>query len=225
MLTKDRPAMAARAVRSFQAQTYPHTFLVVYDNGEKAADLWSILKTSKGDLIHAYDPPAGFSIGKLRNEAIKLCPQAEIVCHFDDDDYSHPNRIAEQVALLQSSGAACVGYSQAVFWDTVTSPVGVAWVYSGAPIGASFCYWRKTWEDLPFEDVSRGEDDRFWRALRVAGKKVLTVSGVDEEPRMIHHIHGGNTWTPDYAKAVAHGSNNWRRALGCAAYCRERMKL
>ena len=42
---------------------------------------------------------------------------ADILVHLDDDDYSHPNRIAEQVVLLQSSGADCVGYREMLFWQ------------------------------------------------------------------------------------------------------------
>ena len=40
----------------------------------------------------------------------------DILIHWDDDDYSHPNRIAEQVALLKSSGADVVGFSEMLSW-------------------------------------------------------------------------------------------------------------
>ena len=57
---------------------------------------------------------------KLRNfagEANGPAWMPEILIHWDDDDYSHPNRIAEQVALLQSSGAdATVGFREMLFW-------------------------------------------------------------------------------------------------------------
>jgi hypothetical protein len=244
MLTRDRPEMAARAVRSFREQTYRNRVLAVLDTGNDpcGTDEWLLedmmtwsLQPSHNEDIRGLARRK--SIGALRNEVCDWAahgptPIPEIFITWDDDDWSHAARIAEQVALLQSSGAACVGYSQALFWDTVTPPAGQAWIYSGNPIGASFCYWRETWEALPFEDVSRGEDDRFWRALRVAGKKVETFSGLvapsladNDYPRMIHHIHGGNTWVPDYAKAAAHGSNNWRRAPEFDEYCRERMAL
>ena len=236
MLTRDRPVMAERAVRSFEAQTYQRKRLVILDTGT------GTITRHRGHFQYSGLGGSSLSIGLLRNKANGMADEGAILVTWDDDDYSHPNRIAEQVALLQSSGAACVGYSQTLFWDTVTPPAGQAWVYSGAPIGASFAYWRKTWEAQPFENVSRGEDDRFWKALRVAGKHVATVSGFglpfadprkeDEPvreypppPRMIHHVHGGNTWTPDYAKAAAHGSNNWRRAPEWDDYCCERMAL
>ena len=44
-------------------------------------------------------------------------PHPEVFVHFDSDDLSHPNRIAEQVAFLQSSGADVVGYNQMLFWN------------------------------------------------------------------------------------------------------------
>lgn len=56
------------------------------------------------------------TIGAMRNYANSLLTDCDIVCHFDDDDWSHQNRIAEQVALLQATGADCVGYNEMLFW-------------------------------------------------------------------------------------------------------------
>lgn len=245
--------MAARAVRCFREQSYPNKRLYIYDTGHYACTD-SLPDGFPGLSIDYHRGLSGetLSIGALRNRAnwwgvrgsSNEPPDADIILHWDDDDYSHPARIAEQVELLQASGADSVGYSQTLFWDTnkalvVADPYGEetpsewpgeAWIYSGSPIGASLCYWRRTWERIPFEDVSRGEDDRFVRKIKTTGGRVATCSGFGfdgditrDYPRMIHHIHGGNTWTPDYAKAAAHGSTNWRRAVEWDAYCERTM--
>ncbi len=92
MLCNGRAEMVRRATRSFEAQSYGNKRLVILENN--------------GDR----------SIGRLRNEANASAGNVDILVHFDSDDVSHPNRIAEQVALLQSSGAECVGYNEMLFW-------------------------------------------------------------------------------------------------------------
>ena len=56
------------------------------------------------------------TIGAMRNYANSLLTDCDIVCHWDDDDWSYEYRIAEQVALLQATGADCVGYNEMLFW-------------------------------------------------------------------------------------------------------------
>ena len=110
MLTKDRPQMAARAVECFRQQTYENKHLIIYDNGLTYPSL------DQPKVIHVRAIGAvGSTVGALRNYAIDLA-LADIIVHWDDDDWSHSNRIAEQVALLQSSGADAVGYREMLFW-------------------------------------------------------------------------------------------------------------
>lgn len=74
-------------------------------------------QTYTGDIRLVSIPAIpGVTIGEMRNRANTLAGETDIICHWDDDDWSHPNRIAEQVALLQVSGADCVGYNEMLFW-------------------------------------------------------------------------------------------------------------
>lgn len=96
MLANGRQEMVNRAVRCFNGQTYDNRYLLTWENrGEK----------SIGELRNMANTAAGCGVN-----------EADIICHWDSDDWSHPNRIAEQVALLQSSGAECVGYNEMLFW-------------------------------------------------------------------------------------------------------------
>lgn len=69
-------------------------------------------------------------------------------------------------------------------------------------------------------------EDTAW----IAGQKVCGVSSiVDEQPRLICSIHGGNT-NPGYATLVAAPQcdqvrSQFERVPGWDAYCAERMKL
>lgn len=122
MLTRDRPEMAARAVRCFERQTYPNKRLLIWDTGELYSDLDTTgdgVFDGDGEIVHIpapYRDPL-LTIGALRNEAIGFWNQYPILCHWDDDDMSHPRRIEEQVALLMASpGVECVGYNEMLFW-------------------------------------------------------------------------------------------------------------
>ena len=251
MLTADRPEMARRAVECFRAQTYPAKRLLTYNTGD-------------GELYWDYDPfiahhryrPVGTHrgdepIGAIRNWANEEA-QADILIHWDDDDYSHPNRIAEQVALLQSSGADAVGYREMLFWREAAtvvnwkeraanheSQLGEAWLYSNLNpsycLGTSLCYWRKTWERKPFEATSQGEDFAF-----CAGLKTVSVTSIfdvhndpfveclpngdaDKTPRMIATIHSGNT-SVAYRTELMRQAEEWQRVPEWDDYARKVME-
>ncbi len=213
MLANGRPEMVARAAKSFRAQTYERKRLLVYDTGADAGatgDIRHRLQHTKGEG-YAYERSASYSIGTLRNRA-NTCIRADILIHFDSDDWSHPNRIAEQVALLQSSGAECVGYDEMLFWreprhateqeiraaglhpspgveirDIGLIIDGEAWLYRSQlrdyAIGTSMCYWRKTWERHPFPDRSEGCDDLYWHT---GGRvKIASMSSLSHDSWMI----------------------------------------
>jgi len=195
------------------------------------------------------------SIGELRNEALAFKTgyghdKTDIIIHFDDDDWSHPNRIAEQVALLQSSGADVVGYREMLFWrersfngvtmpEGYTKPIsenpGEAWLYRSTnrsyALGTSLAYWRKTWERKPFPATSYGEDLQFCTGLKVVGVTSVydpsdihtKAHGVMLQPRMIARIHAGNTSTAYRPENMAKASE-WRRAESWDGYCRSIME-
>lgn len=197
MLVNGRPDMVRRAVESFQQQTYVHRRLLLFDSGSPSHPY---LSQRWPRIMHYIGPSSqGMPIGGLRNEANRLMmhdhdtgatlQQPDIICHFDSDDVSHPNRIAEQVALLQSSGAECVGYNEMLFWREPRQlsnadvygkqeceghldpdapcdvSEGETWLYSNPnprfALGTSLCYLRKTWEAHPFPDLPHGEDTEF----------------------------------------------------------------
>src|SRR6185436_15303374 len=132
-LVNGRAEMVKRAIKAFKEQTY---------TGER----WLL----------SFNDGSGATIGTLRNRAVESI-RADIIVHWDSDDWSHPRRIEEQVALLQSSGKECVGYREMLFWDSrecqgraadgssVGPPtrVAAAWLYTNRDtrycLGASLC--------------------------------------------------------------------------------------
>ena len=249
MLTADRPELARRAVECFRRQTYQRKYLAVWDSGVKASSI-----EAGDDELWIRETPSGEPIGTLRNSLVRVCGPADIIVHLDDDDWSHPNRIAEQVALLQSSGADCVGYREMLFSRRMVSrmmcdsfggegPDGrievdryEAWLYSnpnpGYALGTSLCYWRETWERKPFAATSKGEDLQFITGLKCVGRSSIEGcapgSIAEAEPRMIARIHGSNTSTaydPRKMEAESRLANPlWRRVPEWDEHCRSVME-
>ena len=223
MLTRgDRPAMEARAIRGFDSQTYQNKELLIFDTSDVDG-----------------------TIGALRNLA-NARADGEIIAHLDNDDLSHTYRLAEQVALLQASGADCVGYRELLFWregaireDPGIFPYrgpGEAWIYRNHrpeyAVGTSLMYWRKTWERKPFKSIPHTqtgsrEDSLFCQNLKMATVSCFATKSLTEQltginsPRMIASIHDGNLnpYNPEASPST------WRRAPEFDSYCRERMAL
>ena len=112
-LTADRQELTERAVRCFLAQRYEPKTLLLFDSGHAALRSDS----RHASVAHVRYRKSGETIGMLRNLANGQV-NSDVIMHFDSDDYSHPFRMAEQVAELEASKTDVVGYAQLLFWDT-----------------------------------------------------------------------------------------------------------
>ncbi len=234
MLANGRPEMVRRAVNAFHAQTYGEKMLLIWNTGGRE----DFDELEHDDVAVVYSPDPG-SIGTLRNRANGCAvdlfkSEAEVLAHWDSDDWSHPRRLSEQMELLENTRADLIGYREGLFWDTYGFDTGLvsqaAWTYRNAnpkgPFGSSFLYPAETWKRVPFPPQHVGEDT-LW-LLRGSGKvKIHAVPSTWDfrglpnfEPRMICQIHGGNT-----ASAIQPGKPEWKREPIYDAYCHERMKL
>jgi hypothetical protein len=240
-LVNGRESMVKRAAQSFRAQTYGNAKMLMLDTGAEcvAGQYASTGRPSLRVVDYIWEPAeSGLSIGMLRNLANRHS-KADILIHFDSDDYSHPNRIAEQVALLQSSGNDCVGYRDMLFYDETPGQFCGAWMYTNGNhkfcLGTSLCYWRRVWERHPFPDLpkgpqSAGEDTVWLDGVRRYGDTSLVVTPITRGtlmrptvPRMIASIHGGNTtgfWLQHRDKEPM-----FSRAPEWDEYCRTKMIL
>lgn len=109
MVTRDRLALAKRSIRCFADQSYPNRELVIVcENNE-----WyrRALERQVADLgIQRFcfvSADAGAPLGRLRNQSLQAASGA-IVCQWDDDDGSHPDRLMVQAEHMFSQNArAC----------------------------------------------------------------------------------------------------------------------
>lgn len=185
MPTRERPAWAREALAYFQRQTYPCRELVILDDADDPSFNRDPVLPDVHYLRMAYRQP----IGRKRN---LCCLQAtgDVIVHWDSDDWSSPDRIADQVGRLESSGKAVTGYYAMPFYDEAH---GQWWFYDGHPayvVGSSLAYWRDWWAGHAFnEDVTVEEDNPFIRDAHRAGELATAPAA----GRMAARIHSGNT--------------------------------
>src|SRR6185437_1906828 len=135
----------------------------------------------------------------------------EVIVHFDSDDWSAPERIADQVARMVDSRRPVTGYRELLFWHEEASK-GYRWKVSSPPsmrhsdgtletvCGASMCYWREFWKAHPFPDVHMGEDGY----MEAAGQRFGGVSSEESRNLLIARVHGDNT-----SSSGRLGHNSW----------------
>jgi len=216
LMSPGREAFQHQAVRCFDSQTYTGELRLLMLPAEQ-----------------------GKTIGAMRNHANSLLTDCDIVCHFDDDDWSHPNRIAEQVALLQATGADCVGYNEMLFWrERAPERPGESWLYSNPnpryALGTSLCYWRKAWEARPFLDINHGEDTEWLKGLRCeavsSGKPSSRAIYSADLISMIARIHSGNSSSAYDPREMAENAGlpvferQWSRVPAWDKVCRKVME-
>lgn len=116
-------------------------------------------------LIHLAERP--FSIGEKRNFGVSQST-GQVICHWDDDDWSSPDRLQKQIDGLLSSGRQVAGFHSMRFTDGQKW-----WAYKGVgtySLGTSLCYWRSWWEKYPFPAKNIGEDNEFVQTAARAGQ-------------------------------------------------------
>jgi len=214
-LTADRQVYTERAIRCFLAQDYTQKSLVILDSGKTAFELHQV---GANLILARVEHQPTDTIGRLRNLANSLAVNTDLICHWDSDDWSAPNRISEQVKLIQTeqrSGIAeypdLVGCNEMLFWNSVKRET---WRYKHPHpsycVGTSMMYRREAWEAVRFDEaITQGEDHKFWmqgvpwykraamssvpKSTEIPMVGVLSLYASETEPLIIAELHGGNT--------------------------------
>lgn len=126
------------------------------------------------------------TVGEKRNVG---CEQArgEVIAIWDDDDWSGPNRLTDQVRRLEESGLALTGYRTMRFTDGAKW-----WLYRGdrdVALATSMMFRRPWWLHRKFGFEQVGQDESFWGDAVMAQQ----FTTVDDETNMYATIHPGNT--------------------------------
>lgn len=179
MPTKNRRQFIPRAIACFLAQTYSPRELLILDNGEPIKDL-----IPKDDRIRYMRLNATQTTGQLRNFCCQMA-RGEFIAHWDDDDWSHPLRLEEQIASLGDKNVT--GYKNILFHGPKPEEVQLYKGVNGYAVGTSLLFRRTWWEGNRFTSQNVGEDAVF--VERARGSLVLC----DGVKRMVASTHGSNT--------------------------------
>lgn len=235
-----RPEMLKRAAAAFWSQSYVNKRLLVINSGSLLYD-WS---GTQATVVRCQ----GTSIGQLRNFAAEIA-QSDILVHWDDDDWSHRERLTEQVAFLDYAQSAAVGYRDMIFWDERGKCSGCGAVEVQPHLSACTRRGPVTGDD-DFRNLKGeawtyrcanphfpvGTSLMYWRSAWLAhpfpsknvGEEVewllrvpaQCLSSLGAAPRMIASIHGQNT-----SSRIDATKKEWRRDVAMDRYCAEVMKL
>lgn len=171
MPTKNRAKYVPTAIRCFTQQTYPDVRLVIVDDGEEQ------LTIPADGRIYYIKLDKSTTTGMKRNIGAEKAGSG-IIANLDDDDWSNPHRIEDQVRRLLSTGKAVTGYNVSILFDEATNqfykiPGGPPYFASGS----SQCYWHRWWKEHPYPDCSFGEDSVFSRTARLADQLAIADPG------------------------------------------------
>jgi len=237
-----RRAFMPRLLECFRAQTYANRELLVVEDDPFAAGLYHGMEVRSvevplnedGSPLLLADPGnpeiriirvTSIVLGAKRNAGVEAA-RGDIIVHFDDDDYSAPNRVAEQIALLLVSGKQVTGYHS--FACHETRPTRVLgddgwtpykpeswWTYrpqSGLCTGGSSLAYRREWALAnPFPAVALGEDIVFAEHAASLGE-IVTSDG--HEMLLVTNHRGG-------ASGRLIGGAEWTELLGAPKWCGE----
>jgi glycosyltransferase involved in cell wall biosynthesis len=178
MPTRGRPEFALRALECFRAQTWRQKELVILDDSMDPS-----FPRGAPNGTRYYRIEGKQTVGSKRNIAVSRA-SGSLICHWDDDDWSAPERIAEQAARLMAKPEYQItGYYRMLFTD------GSDWWQYEAPdwyaLGTSLMYTVEAWRARPFTAEQIGEDLSF-----ILNRRVLTADAGD---RMVAWVHDGNT--------------------------------
>src|ERR1035441_4987246 len=178
--TAKRKEYFPQLLRCWWEQTYLNSELVVVSED----DMSDVLPVHPRIRFVSCVP--GTSLGQKRNIACENA-NGEIIAHFDDDDWSSPERLTECVEVLLAKKVFLTGYRVNRFYEVDTK---LARIWDGGPNwvqGATFCYAKSFWRNHKFADIATGEDLKF---LFEAGL-LFTMNGID---RVVARDHSDNTW-------------------------------
>jgi glycosyltransferase involved in cell wall biosynthesis len=210
MPTADRHQLIPSAIKCYLSQTYQNRELVILDDGKAAlgdAHRWVKLYPE----IRYFRVDCKFiSLGEKRNELCRLA-QGEIIIHWDDDDWSAPERMQDQVDRLLASGKAVTGYHRILYWNSrlrgndcnLDERNGAAYQYRHQgrgpyAVGTSQCYLREWALKHPFPEKSYGEDTAFSHRAR----ELDQLTSVDAGKMMVVRVHGANTGHPSLGSSA-----------------------
>lgn len=182
MPTWNRRSFIQAALDCWLKQTYENRELIILDDGD-IGQCYIGLQHPRIRYEFLQKRPV---FGTKRN-LINCLAGGDIICHWDDDDWSAPDRIEDQVQRLQETKLPITGYGTLLFWDLITRQAK-RYVSSvpGYVCGTTLCYLKSYWRQHPFPDQHKASDNGF---VYPALKKIAASHDAGHMVARIHDCH------------------------------------
>lgn len=159
-ITKNRNKFIPLMVNNYINFKYPYEKIewIILDDGDTYGEYFNALTKKYKNIKYFYDKTPK-TIENKRNAAVALATH-DIICHMDDDDYYFPNSLYMKVKLLlDSKDYKCVGSNELAIYNTVNNN---SYISNFKICGeATFCYYKKWWEECNFKYSLNGEGYNF----------------------------------------------------------------
>lgn len=188
MPTCNRQGLIPVALKCYLSQDWPDKELVVIDDG--AVKVEGLVKQLVPDAVYIYLAEKQI-IGAKRNLACEAA-RGEVICHFDDDDWSAAGRIRDQVTRLLESGKQMTGYHSITYWDGTKAYRYVSAVPQYA-VGTTMCYQKSFWDINRFPAKNYAEDN----ALVYKARDENQLIAEDARQMMVVRSHPSCTSSPE----------------------------
>jgi glycosyltransferase involved in cell wall biosynthesis len=158
----------------FLSQTFLDSELLIVEDG--GHELESLIP--QNERIRYVHIEGRRNTGAKRNLTNALA-YGDILCHFDSDDFSCPERIEQQVKFLtENLKHMVVGYSDCFYFreqdkGTFKYQYKIRQPYA---TGTSLCYYKDYWAENRFNEKETGEDSDFVIKAQIQGVIASTES-------------------------------------------------
>jgi glycosyltransferase involved in cell wall biosynthesis len=191
-VTRGRTKLLGRAIASFRDQVYQNKELVVVYESDDAGtrEFLGAVRDDNMKIIEA-PPYPGLTLGELRNLSVSESG-GEYFCQWDDDDWSHRERLSFQMDVVRKSGLRASILMHWLIFDDTSKKAYVSprrlWE------GSLLCEKALTGEGLRYDVRRRGEDTRLVTELFRRG----AVFPVMMPKLYIYVYHGDNAWSREH---------------------------
>lgn len=158
------------------------------------------------EKVVVIEQPRDVSLGECLNSAV-AASSGEVLSKLDDDDFYAPFYLQDLLHALSYSGAQIVGKKAhfvrvAAYDATLIRYETSEHSYTTSVMGPTITGRREIFEAIPFQNVGRGEDTEFLRAVRAAGG---TIYGADRYNYCQIRGSEDHTWKISDASIIASG--------------------
>jgi glycosyltransferase involved in cell wall biosynthesis len=173
--TADRRPYLPLAITCFLRQDWPHKELLILDDGDD--DVADLIPTDP--RIRPLRAPSAHQPTPQKLNLLAQQATGEIICHWDDDDWSAPSRLTRQATDLLASHKAMTGFDEILYWDDINKSAHI-WRWRGQrpyACGTSQMTTRHWYLAHPQIGTSRNHD--------------LAAANAASSRDQLHTTHGG----------------------------------